>query len=205
MRSVLRTICRLTGVLILAGSIVSVFAQESGKSTNRDGTSKSRRQAYLRFMEAQRLRNEAQRSQNASRLQEAIDGYKDAIRLDPSASEPHVDLGELYFFYQSRLDLAEAEAREAVRLDASSLGGHLLLARISMTALRFEKEQKVEQIDRALRAYEAVARLDSGTVEAWAMLAELYEMKNDQAQQLKALERWAASPPQTMLRSTAGS
>ena len=195
MRSVLRTICRLTGVLILAGSIVSVFAQESGKSTNRDGTSKSRRQAYLRFMEAQRLRNEAQRSQNASRLQEAIDGYKDAIRLDPSASEPHVDLGELYFFYQSRLDLAEAEAREAVRLDASSLGGHLLLARISMTALRFEKEQKVEQVDRALRAYEEVARLDSGTVEAWAMLAELYEMKNDQAQQLKALERWAASPP----------
>jgi tetratricopeptide (TPR) repeat protein len=155
-----------------------------------------RQQAYLRFIEAQRLRGEAQRSQNARRLSEAIEAYQEAIRLDPTASEPHVDLGELYFFYQSRLDLAEREGQEAVKLDPQNVSGHLLLARLYITALRFEKdkEQQQRQIERARRAYEEVTRLDPHHMEAWAMLSEIYELRNEPAQQQRALERWSAAP-----------
>jgi tetratricopeptide (TPR) repeat protein len=154
---------------------------------------KTRQQAYLKFIEAQRLRNEAQRTQNPRRLQESIEAYKEALRLDPSAAEPHIDLGELYFFFQSRLDLAEGEGLEAARLDPVNVGARLLLARISMTNLRFEKEQKPEQVERAVRAYEEVVRLDASVTEGWAMLADLYEQRGETAKQLKALEHWTAS------------
>ena len=156
-------------------------------------SAKARQQAYLKFIEAQRLRTEAQRTQNPRRLQESIEAYKEALRLDPTSAEPHVDLGELFFFFQSRLDLAEAEALEAVRLDPNNVGARQLLARISMTALRFEKEQKPEQVERAVRAYEEVVRLDPSVTEAWAMLAELYEQRGETAKQQKALEHWTAS------------
>jgi tetratricopeptide (TPR) repeat protein len=184
---------------VVLGGLVSLFfspallAQEPARPVQQSESAKTRQQAYLKFIEAQRLRSEAQRTQNPRRLQESIEAYKEALRLDPSASEPHVDLGELYFFFQSRLDLAEGEALEAARLDPANVGARLLLARISMTALRFEKEQKPEQVERAVRAYEEVVRLDASVTEGWAMLAELYEQRGETAKQLKALEHWTNS------------
>jgi hypothetical protein len=61
------------------------------------------------------------------------------------AAEPHVDLGELYFFYsQPQLDLVEREGREAVKLDPKNIGGRILLARLYMymTAVQTEKEPR---------------------------------------------------------------
>src|SRR5262249_34399188 len=49
-------------------------------------------------------------------------------------------------------------------------------------------------IDRAIRSYEKVAELDQGHAESWAMLAELYGIKNDTAKQIHALEKWAGAP-----------
>lgn len=190
---------RWTGALIAAAVVsATMTAAARGQGAGAAGVGPGiKRQAYLRFIDAQRLRNEAQRTQNARKLQDAIEAYRDAIRMDPTAAEPHVDLGELYFFYQSRLDMAEREAAEAIRLDPKVVGGHLLMARIAMTMLRFEKDPKPEQVDRALRAYEEVSRLDPGQAEAWAMLSELYETKNDTAKQMHALERWTGAPQPT--------
>jgi tetratricopeptide (TPR) repeat protein len=170
-------------------------SQASATQTNKQTASaedQARRQAYLRFMEAQRLKG-----LRPPRLEEAIAAYKDAIRLDPTAAEPHADLGELYFFYLSRRAEAEREGLEAVRLDPKSVDGHKLLARLYVFAVRAEKEPKPDQLDRAIRAYEEVTKLDSGNAEAWAFLAELYQMKGDSARQMQALERWTGAPVPT--------
>src|SRR5215813_14243912 len=155
----------------------------------------ARRQAYARFIEARRLKSEIQRLRNASRLlDEAIKAYKETIQLDPSAAEPHVDLGELYFFFQSRRDLAEDEAREALKLDPKCVDAHLLLARLQIYSARMDRNPRTTLIEPAIRAYEKVTELDPGSAESWAMLAELYGMKNDTGRQIHALEKWAASP-----------
>src|SRR5262249_42451564 len=152
-------------------------------------------QAYVRFIEAQRLKGEIQRLRSASRLlDEAIKAYKETIQLDPSAAEPHVGLGELYFFFQSRRDLAEDEAREALRLDPKSVDAHLLLARLQIYSARMDRNPRPSLIEPAIRAYEKVTELDPGSAESWAMLAELYGMKNDTGRQIHALEKWAAAP-----------
>jgi tetratricopeptide (TPR) repeat protein len=155
----------------------------------------SRRQAYVRFIEAQRLRGEIQRLRNPARLlDDAIKAYKETIQLDPTAAEPHVDLGELYFFFQARRDLAEAEAREALKLDSDCVGAHLLLARLHIYSVRIERNWRPSLVEQAIRAYEKVAELDPKHAEAWAMLAELYDTKNDNDRQIRALEKWAAAP-----------
>jgi tetratricopeptide (TPR) repeat protein len=161
---------------------------------NRISTPRQRRQAYLRYIEAQRLKGEAQRLRSTRLLDDAIKAYKETIQIDPTSAEPHVDLGELYFFYLSRRDLAEREATEAVRLDPKSVGGHLLLARIYISIVKTENNPRSTSLDRAIRAYERAAELDPGLAEAWALLAELYQMKNNIDGQMHALEKWAVSP-----------
>src|SRR5262245_28623496 len=169
-------------------------AQSTGQQRQApDG--ESRRKAYVRFIEAQRLRGEIQRLRNPARLlDDAIKAYKETIQLDPTAAEPHVDLGELYFFFQARRDLAEAEAREALKRDSDCVGAHLLLARLHIYSVRIERTWRPSLVEQAIRAYEKVAELDPKHAEAWAMLAELYDTKNDKDRQIRALEKWAAAP-----------
>jgi len=170
----------------------------SATSAGRQGETSdaaARRQAYVRFIEARRLRGEIQRLRNSARLlDEAIKAYKEAIQLDPAAADPHVDLGELYFFFQARQDSAEAEAREALRLDPDCVDAHQLLGRLHVYAVKVERNWRPSLVEQAIRAYEKVAELDPKHAEAWAMLAELYGMKNDVAKQIRALEKWAGAP-----------
>lgn len=166
-------------------------ATQTSKKTD-SPEDRARKQAYLRFMDAQRLKDEAQRSKSPDRLNDAIAAYKDAIRLDPAAAEPHADLGELYFFYMARIPEAEREGQEAVRLDPTCIDGHRLLARLYVYAVK--AEQKSSQLNPAIGSYEEVAKLDPANAEAWAFLADLYQMKKDTTRQIQALERWASAP-----------
>ena len=168
---------------------------QNGQNAQKETTDAARRQAYVRFIEARRLKGEIQRLRNPARLlDEAIKAYKETIQLDPAAADPHVDLGELYFFVQLRRDLAEAEAREALKLDPDCADAHLLLARLHVYSVRIDRNSRPSLIEQAIRAYEKVAELDPGNAEAWAMLAELYKSKNDTDRQIRALEKWATAP-----------
>ena len=95
--------------------------------------------------------------------------------------------GELYFFYLQRLNEAEHEGQEAVRLDPKCIDGHKLLARLYVYTVK--AEQKSSQVNPAIQSYEEVAKLDPANAEAWAFLADLYETKKDTARQIQALER----------------
>ena len=145
----------------------------------------NRRQAYLRYIEAQRMKAVRQPKWN-----DLIVLYKEIIQLDPTAAEPHADLGEIYFYTNQPAD-CEREARAAIRLDPDCVNGHKWLARLYIINVRFEKNEaaKPVQIERAIRAYEEVARVDSGNAEAWAFLADLFQMKNDVSRQMRALEK----------------
>ena len=176
-----QVIPRLFGLLLLLSPAAAQTPTAAGQTEPR-----ARSRAYVRYLEAQRHKS-------ARRLEEAIAAFEETIRLDPTAAEPHVDLGELYFFYQSRRDLAEREALEAVRLSPSSVSAHVLLARLYMAAVHLEKEPGAAQLDRAVRSYEKVTQLDAAHAESWALLAELYRRKGDTARQIQSLERWTGA------------
>jgi tetratricopeptide (TPR) repeat protein len=184
-----------TAFLLVVLAAVSAAGQTPEQKEQKEISGAARRQAYLRFIEARRLKGEIQRLRNTSRLlDEAIKAYKETIQLDPGAADPHVDLGELYFFFQERRDLAEAEAREALKLDPACADAHLLLARLHVYSVRIDRNRRPSLVEQAIRSYEKVAELDPGNAEAWAMLADLFRMKNDTDKQIRALEKWAGAP-----------
>ncbi len=150
----------------------------------------ARLKAYLRFIEGRQLRA-------SGKLKEAIEAYQEVIRLDPLAAEPHVELGEIYFFHLSRREEAEAAAERAVRLAPQSLSAHLLLARLYLFDVYRGRNPEAAKIERAISAYEAVTQLDAHSAEAWAFLAELYQARNETARQIEALEKWLSAPPST--------
>jgi tetratricopeptide (TPR) repeat protein len=151
-------------------------------------TKRNRKQAYLRYIEAQRMK-----SARPTKLSDLIAIYKEIIQLDPLAADPHADLSEIYL-YSGQIEGVEREAKEAIRLDPNCLNGHRWLARLYLLIIkRSEKEMaKPAQVDRTIRAYEEVVRIDPTSAEAWAFLADLYQMKNDPIRQTKALEKLTA-------------
>ncbi len=167
---------------------------QSSQSQDKAADSKQRQRAYLRYLEAQRLKGEIHRVRSRRLLDDAVKAYTETIQLDPEAAEPHVDLGELYLLYMDRRDLAEKEALEAIRLSPNDVGGHLLLARIYISNAKKENNPRSLNVDRAISEYEKVTELDSGQAEAWAMLSELYYLKNDTDRRIHALEKWASVP-----------
>jgi tetratricopeptide (TPR) repeat protein len=195
----------LTGALAdLQTPVIAVGIQESlpiptaqlpsPQLQNQAADSKQRQQAYLHYLEAQRLKGEIHRVKSRRLLEDAIKAYTETIRLDPEAADPHVDLGELYLLYMDRRELAEKEALEAIRLSPNDVGGHLLLGRTYITHAKKENSPRSPNIDRAISEYEKVTELDSGQAEAWALLAELYKLKNDTDRRIHALEKWASAP-----------
>jgi tetratricopeptide (TPR) repeat protein len=192
-------------LLMTCGSSLNAQTQPPGGNSltipagsDKAAESKRRQQAYLKYLEAQRLKGDAQRLRsNRQLLDDAIKAYKETIQLDPLAAEPHVDLGEIYFFHLSQRVLAEREGQEAVRLEPKSVGGHLLLARLFIYTARLENNPRSLFLDRAVREYETVAELDPQHAEAWAFLSELYAMKNNTEKQISALEKWANTPVPT--------
>lgn len=156
--------------------------------------SRKRQQAYLRYLEAQRLKNEVLRTRSMRLLEDAIKAFREASELDPEAAEPHVDLGEIYFFHFSRHEVAEREAEIAIKLDPKNVGAHLLLGRVYIHLAKMENNPRSLYLDRAMRAYEKVAEFDPGQAEAWAFLADLYQLRNNQSREIFALEKWTGAP-----------
>ncbi len=181
--------------IILAMVCVFVFALiAQAQPAQTPEAKKNRKQAYLRYIEVQRLK-----AVRTTKPIELISAYKEIIQLDPTAAEPHADLGEVYFFNLNDFDAAEREGQEAVKLDRDCLNGQKLLARLYAINVRFDTNRRTAQIDRAIRAYEEVARLDPVSAEAWAFQSDLAQMKGDQAKQLKALEKLSSiSAPSPM-------
>ena len=174
-------------------SVSRATTQTTGQNT--------REQAYLRFLEARRLRANAQQQRDQKLFDQAIAAYRDTIWLDPKSAEPRVDLGELYFFFRNDVASAEHEAVEALKLDDQCVNAHRLLARLSLALMKFssskegkDDKEAATQFNRALNAFEAVTRLDATDAEAWALLSDLYQAKNDTPRYVQALERWASAP-----------
>ncbi|MBL8192059.1 MAG: tetratricopeptide repeat protein [Acidobacteria bacterium] len=188
---------KLSLVIVLGWGLAVLAQPASFPQVDAASASKRRQEAHFKYFEAQRLKGEAQRTRSRQLLEESIRALQATIQLDPTAAEPHVDLGELYFFYLSQNLQAEREAQEAIRLDPAGVSGHLLLARLRVFAVKGETNPRAMSLERAVAAYEKVAELDPKNAEAWAFLAELYSLRNQPEKQTYALEKWAGAPVPT--------
>jgi tetratricopeptide (TPR) repeat protein len=84
------------------------------------------------------------------RFDEALQEYKEAIRLNPNYVDAHTNLGVTYAA-QGKLDDAMIECKEAIRIDSNNEGAHIHLAII------YKDKGKV---DDAIREYQQVLSIN---------------------------------------------
>ncbi|HVN47263.1 MAG TPA: tetratricopeptide repeat protein, partial [Bacteroidota bacterium] len=95
---------------------------------------------------------------------DAILQYQDAIQAEPNAALFYA-ISRDYALLQKHARAIET-AREAVRLEPNNISYHESLAAIYVNA---------QQIESAIREYEAILKIDSAQTNSWLALAHLYQ------------------------------
>jgi tetratricopeptide (TPR) repeat protein len=96
---------------------------------------------------------------------QAIDVLKDAIKANPKATEPLLQLAFIYTKYLNRADQAVELVNHAIVIDPQSIDAYERLCEIALAA---GDEKK------ALQALDRAAKLPSASAEFWMRLGKLY-------------------------------
>ncbi|MFQ3638438.1 MAG: tetratricopeptide repeat protein [Chloracidobacterium sp.] len=175
----------LSSCLITAGSMTVLAAPqqspkpspkppvEKSRTADQSGTEVTREQriqAYEKFLQARRYIAQADPLN-------AIEAFKEVLKLDPGAAAAHVELGNLYLEGRN-LREAEVHARQAVALDPEDAMAHWLLGRL-LYAQALGASLNPEKAREAVAAGETVAKLDALNLDVHRLLGRLYRDLND--------------------------
>src|SRR5258708_39457991 len=106
---------------------------------------------------------------NAEDLEGAALQYREALRLDPSRPEAHLNLGNL-FYLQRKLDAADNEYRVALKLNPENAVAHMSLGNVLDDGGHLEG---------AIAEYKEAIRLEPGNANAHYNLAMALAKKRD--------------------------
>ncbi|HLF92453.1 MAG TPA: tetratricopeptide repeat protein [Planctomycetota bacterium] len=131
--------------------------------------------------------NKAEADYRAGKLQEALDGFKEAERLIPEYGDLHATLGTVHMKL-NRLPEAEAAYRKAIAVDPEDYSGHYNLGVCLFKQTKY---------DAAIESLKKAAAIDPTMEPALTNLGVAYLKKdlNDPARE--ALERAAAADPES--------
>jgi tetratricopeptide (TPR) repeat protein len=126
----------------------------------------------------------------------AIEAFKKATELDPTADEPRVALARLYLSNRD-IDAARAAAQEAIQANKQSVDAHAVLVEIYLNeaigggGLSKDKAQSaITELEWIVKADEkADVLLNNHSVKALGLLGMLYKAVDDDKKALDAYER----------------
>jgi tetratricopeptide (TPR) repeat protein len=130
----------------------AVLAQQTAPPATQDNKAENRTKALKKYLEAQGF-------EQSGNFSAAVAAYKEAIALDPNSAELRVAFGSLYLKNRNVID-AEAQAREAMKVEPTNLEGRKLLVKIyiaqSFVGNTFDKEKARA----AVKELEEIAKTD---------------------------------------------
>jgi tetratricopeptide (TPR) repeat protein len=117
----------------------------------------------------------------------AIQHYREALRLDPSATIAFQELTDLYIG-TGRLADAVSESEEMLKQDPNNIEARRMLGRIYARSVVRGQSNKVNEdsLRKAIEQFQKVTEKDPKDVESWVMLGRLYGFSNDSAGAEKA-------------------
>lgn len=123
----------------------------------------------------------------------AIDYYKQALKLDPSASFLFEELTDLYI-QSGRLKDAVTEAEDILKRDPTNLDARRILGRIY---IRMIGEGKIneEMLRAAIDQYQKITAKDPKDMESWLTLGRLYRTARNSVEAEKAYSQALALDP----------
>jgi len=166
----------------LAATLTPAFAQTNAARPAADPAA-DRSSSYYNFALAHLYAELAGAYGNRGEyVNKAIDAYKQAIKLDPSASYIDEELTEFYV-QTGQMDKATAEAQALLKANPDNVNAHKILARIYARLVGDPDQGKVDptMLKSAVAEYSEVARLDPKDGESLGVLARLYRASHDDA------------------------
>jgi tetratricopeptide (TPR) repeat protein len=120
-------------------------------------------------------------------VNKAIDFYKEAMRLDPSAAYIAEELTEFYV-QTGDLEKATAQAESLLKADPNNIDARRILARIYGRQIGDPDQGRVDQamLKNAINEYQRITQQDPKDTESLGALARLYRVAGDSAAAEKA-------------------
>ncbi|MGH9351561.1 MAG: tetratricopeptide repeat protein, partial [Terriglobia bacterium] len=135
--------------------------------------------SYYHYMLARRYEELAGIYNRSEDIHRAVSEFKQAIADDPSSLYLHAELGDLYW-RAGMLTNAVDEAGYVLKQNPNDLDAHKLLGDIYLHNLGENQgqPQQKENLEKAIREYEAITHLAPGDTHSAVLLGRLYWLDN---------------------------
>jgi len=161
------------GSLLLAQTPQPPTPAQAGKDADKAG-------AYYNFamgrLYAQLASSEGNKNDYVTK---AIQHYREALRLDPTANIVFEELTDLYI-QTNRLADAVSQAEDMLKQNPENLDARRMLGRIYTRMIPENQPGRVDEryVRRAIEQYETITQKDPKDAESWVMLGRLYQVSN---------------------------
>src|SRR5207247_3761532 len=120
----------------------------------------------------------------------AIDYYKQALKLDPSAAFLLEELTDLYV-QGNQLKSAVAEAEEILKQNPDNLSARRMLGRIYTRSIGDAQQGKINEdmVRKSIEQYQIITGKDSTDLESWLTLGRLQRVAQNSVEAEKAFKK----------------
>jgi len=120
----------------------------------------------------------------------AIEYYRQAMKLDPSATFLSEELTDLYI-QAGRIRDAVSEAEDLLKQDPDNLDAHRMLGRMYARLIGDADQHKVneEMVQRAIEQFRKVTEKDPSDLDSWLMLGRLHSVARNSVDAEKAFKK----------------
>lgn len=122
-------------------------------------------------------------------LKKAIEHYRQALKLDPSATYLLEELTDLYVQSNNLRD-AVTEAEDILKQDPNNLAARRMLGRIYTRLIGDTRQNAINEdmLRRSIEQYTAVVKGDPDDIDSWLTLGRLYRVSRNSVEARKAFE-----------------
>lgn len=126
----------------------------------------------------------------------AIEYYKQALKLDPSAAFLSEELTDLYI-QAGRLKDAVLEAEDMLKQNPDNLDARRILGRIYTRMIGDSQQNKIneEMLRRSIEQYQKITAKEPKDTESWLVLGRLYRVASNSVESEKAYKEALALEP----------
>ncbi len=120
----------------------------------------------------------------------AVDYYKQALKLDPSATFVLEELTDLYV-QGNQLKSAVAEAEEMLKQNPENLAARRMLGRIYTRSIGDSQQGKIneEMVKKSIEQYQIITTKDPKDIESWLTLGRLFRVSQNSVEAEKAFKK----------------
>src|SRR5712692_1996365 len=120
----------------------------------------------------------------------AVDYYKQALKLDPSATFLLEELTDLYV-QGNQLKSAVAEAEEILKQNPDNLAARRMLGRIYTRSIGDSQQGKIseEMVKKSIEQYQIITQKDPADIESWLTLGRLQRVAQNSVEAEKAFKK----------------